>query len=161
MNLFQIDQAILGCVDEETGEVLDMEALESLQMERDKKIENVALWIKELKAETKALQDEKNKLAARIKAKENRKDNLSRYLLDALQGKTFETTKVVCKERMNPESLAIIDEMALREWLESEHDECLKHIEATVIKDDVATLIKQGVNVPGAELIRTQGLNIK
>ena len=33
--LYDIDQAILSCVDPETGEILDVEMLDALQMERD------------------------------------------------------------------------------------------------------------------------------
>ena len=44
MTIFEIDEAILECVDLETGEIIDAERLDALQMERDKKIENVALW---------------------------------------------------------------------------------------------------------------------
>ena len=33
--LYEIDQAILDCVDLETGEILDPEKLDALQMERD------------------------------------------------------------------------------------------------------------------------------
>ena len=38
-NIYEINQAILDCIDPETGEVLDMEALEQLQMDRVQKAE--------------------------------------------------------------------------------------------------------------------------
>ena len=53
-NLFEIDRAIMDamekCIAPETGEI-DGEIyteLEALQMERTKKIENIACWIKNL-----------------------------------------------------------------------------------------------------------------
>ena len=54
MNLYEIDAAITACIDPETGEVLDEEALNALHMERSAKVESVALWIKNLNAEAAA-----------------------------------------------------------------------------------------------------------
>ena len=58
MTIYEIDQAIMECVDLETGEIIDTEQLDKLQMERDAKLENVACWIKDLKAEAEALKAE-------------------------------------------------------------------------------------------------------
>ena len=58
MTLYEIDQQLLDCIDLETGEIIDAEKLTELTMERDEKIEKVALWIKELKAEAEALKAE-------------------------------------------------------------------------------------------------------
>jgi hypothetical protein len=35
MKLYEIDNAIMDCVDMETGEIIDVERLSALQMERD------------------------------------------------------------------------------------------------------------------------------
>ena len=51
MTLYEIDDAILNCIDEETGEIIDAEQLDKLYMEKEEKLENIALWIKDLKAE--------------------------------------------------------------------------------------------------------------
>ena len=59
MKLYEIDEQILGCIDAETGEIIDADMLNALQIERDAKIENVALWIKDLKAEAEAYKAEK------------------------------------------------------------------------------------------------------
>ena len=47
MTLYEIDNAILECIDLETGEIIDTDKLDALQLERETKIENVALWIKD------------------------------------------------------------------------------------------------------------------
>ena len=71
MNLFEIDEAIEKAfalaVDPETGEVDEerMVLLEALHMERDKKIENIACLIKNLKADAAALKAEKDAFAKR------------------------------------------------------------------------------------------------
>ena len=68
MNLYDIDKAILSCVDMETGEIIDAEKLDELKMEKEQKIRNIACWVKELKAEAEALKQQKEAFAAREKA---------------------------------------------------------------------------------------------
>ena len=58
MNLYQINEEIEKCIDTETGEILDLEALDKLAMERDTKIENLACWYKNLMADAEALKAE-------------------------------------------------------------------------------------------------------
>ena len=72
MNIYDIDKAIEACVDKETGEIIDAEALDKLKMERDQKIENVACWAKNLEAEAKAIKEERMALAKRQLAAESK-----------------------------------------------------------------------------------------
>lgn len=67
MNLYEIDEAILTCINPETGEVDDLDRLTKLQMERDRKVENVACWVKNLRAESAALKTEADALLERRK----------------------------------------------------------------------------------------------
>ena len=85
-SLYEIDMQILSCIDQETGEMIDPERLENLYMERNQKIENVALWIKNLESDVLALKAEKEAFAARQKAAENKVDGLKKWLAAALQG---------------------------------------------------------------------------
>ena len=59
MPLYEIDQSIKALVDPETGELLDYEAFARLQMEREAKLENIALWIKDLRAKAEEIKAEK------------------------------------------------------------------------------------------------------
>ena len=74
MNLYEINKEMLGCWDAETGEILDEARLDELQIERDEKIENIACWIKNLRAEKDALKAEKEVFAQRQKTVENKID---------------------------------------------------------------------------------------
>ena len=74
--LYEIDQEILDCVDLETAEILDTARLDALQMERERKLEGVALWVKDLKAEAEAVKAEADKLTARKKALDNKIDSI-------------------------------------------------------------------------------------
>ena len=99
MNLFAIDEAIEKAfalaVDPETGEIdpKRMGLLEALHMERDKKIENIACLIKNLKADAQALKAEKDAFAKRQKQAENKAEALSNYLMSALNGEKFSSNR--------------------------------------------------------------------
>lgn len=99
MNLYEIseeiEKAFALAVDPETGEVDEerMVLLEALNMERDKKIENIALLIKNLRAEAVALKTEKEVFQKRQKQAENKAEALSRYLMDALNGEKFTSNR--------------------------------------------------------------------
>lgn len=96
MTLYEIDQAILDCVseiDEETGELLDADKLEQLQMQRDLKLENIACWIKNLSADATAIDAEIKALTKRKKQTENKISSLKKYLSSALAGNKFTTPK--------------------------------------------------------------------
>ena len=99
MNLFQIDEEIMNCVDMETGEIIDTAKLDKLQMERDEKIENIGCWIKNLTADAEALKEQKLAFAERQKAAENKVESLKRYLTNYLAGQKFSTPKVVISFR--------------------------------------------------------------
>lgn len=99
MNLYEINEAIDAtfslAVDPTTGEVNDEQLylLDQLQMERDKKVENIACLIKNLKADAQALKAEKDAFQKRQKQAENKAEALSRYLMDALNGEKFTSNR--------------------------------------------------------------------
>lgn len=103
MNLYQIkeeiEQAINECVDFETGEITNPELLDSLNMALNEKRENIALYIKNLVADSKAIDEEIKNLTARKKSINNKIDWLKQYLANDLQGNKFETAKVVVSFR--------------------------------------------------------------
>lgn len=71
----QIEQAWGAAVDPDTGEIINEEALQvldGLTMQREEKLENLALFYKNLSAEAEALKAEKMRLAARQAAAEKR-----------------------------------------------------------------------------------------
>lgn len=83
-SLYMIEQNILDCIDTDTGEILDADRLNLLQMERGQKIRNIACWIKNLQAEAKSYEEEEKifyqrKVSAKNKASQL-KDYLSRFL---------------------------------------------------------------------------------
>ena len=158
MTIYEIDQAIMECVDLETGEIIDTEQLDKLQMERDTKLENVACWIKELKAEAEAIKAEKQILANRQKVAENKAESLKKYLAYALDGKKFSTAKCAVSFR-NTESVEITPEGL--EALMKEHDELLTYKAPEPNKTAIKQALKDGLNVEGVQLVQNVSTIIK
>ena len=153
MNLFEIDAAILDCVDVETGEVFDEDRFEELELTREAKIENICLWIKNLKAEAEALKAEKDAFAQRQKAAENKMESLKRYISGYLDGTAFESAKVKVSFRKS-ESLEISDVYRIPE-------DFLKYQEPSVDKAALKKAIKDGAAIEGAEIVENYNIQIK
>ena len=153
MTIYEIDQAIMNCVDAETGEIIDTEQLDKLQMERDTKIENVACWIKELKAEAEALKAEKMAFDERQKVADNKAESLKKWLAYALNGQAFKTTRASVSFRKSQKveiaDIYKVDENYLR-YKEPEADK-------TAIKE----ALKAGKTVAGATLVENTSVIIK
>lgn len=159
MKLYEIDSAILDCIDMETGEVIDTERLDALQMERDAKIENVALWIKDLKAEADAIKAEKQKLAERQKAAENKAENLKKWLAYALDGQKFSTAKCAVSFK-NTESVEVTDD-GLYNLMRGGKDELLTYKMPEPNKTAIKQAIKDGLSVSGVQLVQNVSTIIK
>ncbi len=154
MKLYEIDAQILECcIDQETGEIIDAEKLEALQVEREQKIENVALWIKNLTAEAAAYKAEKMAFAERQKKAEEKAESLKKWLANALGGTNFKTTKAAVSFRKT-QSVQVSDIWALGE-------EFVKYADPTPDKNAIKAALKAGQEVNGAELIESISVSIK
>lgn len=160
MTLYEINAAIMGCVDTETGEIIDFDQLDALTMERDTKLENIALYIKSLEAEVAAIETERDTLAQRCKVKKNKAARLREYLAYNLDGQPFETPRVALSFRKST-GLKVLDERLLMKWLEENHDDCLSYKAPTINKSGVTHLIKMGEAVPYAEIETRNNLQLK
>lgn len=153
MKLYEIDSEILSCIDQETGEICDIERFNELQMERENKIENMALWHKNLLAEATAYKAEKDAFGQKEKSAKNKADSLKKYLDAILQGGTFKTTRVNISYRKS-ESVEITD-------IDKIDKDYLKYVEPAADKTLIKNAIKQGLDIEGAELIEKQNIQIK
>lgn len=153
MKLYEIDNAIMDCVDMETGEIIDVERLSALQMERDQKIEGIGCWIKNLLSDAKALKEEKDSLAARQKSAENKAASLKAYLSSYLNGEKFKTAKVAISYRKS-DSLDIAEGAAIPE-------KYLKYSEPTPDKIGLKAALKAGEKFPGISIVTSSNIQIK
>lgn len=153
MNLYEIDCAIMDCVDEETGEIFDIDKFDALSIEMDVKIENICLWIKNLKAEAEALKNEKDAFAKRQKSAENKMESLKKYLEGYLEGMPFKTPKVNVSWRRS-EKVEVDDIYQLPE-------EYLKYKEPEVNKTELKKALKEGKTIEGVYLVQSSNIQIK
>ena len=153
MNLYEINQEILSLIDPETGEICNYEAFEALQMEKDAKIENIVLWIKNLRSDAKALRDEEKVLAERRKAAENKAERLAAYLETILQGEALETAKFKVSFRKSEK--AVIDDIT------KIPKAYLNYGDPTADKTAIKAAIKAGEVVEGAHVEESLSMNIK
>lgn len=152
-SLYDIDTRLYSLLDEETGEITDIEAFEKIQLERDEKIENIALWVKNLKADAEALKAEKLAFAERQKSVEKKIDSLKRLLSDALSGQAFKTARVALSFRKSLE--VQIDD------IEEISDKYLRYKAPEPDKTAIKAAINEGKEVAGARLVSKVNLQIK
>lgn len=163
MTLREIDQAILGLFDPETGDLLDEDGIEFelLQMEREDKIKNTALYFRQLAGDTKVLADEIAGLQKKKKVTENKMRWLKYLLNEALQGQKFHHPLVDVTYRKST-YLDVTNENAVIAFCqESGHLDCLKQKPIEISTSDITRLIKEGVEVPGAEIAERYNLGVK
>ena len=153
MNLYEIDAAILDCVDSETGEIFDIDRFEELELARDAKVESICLWIKNLKAEIEALKAEKDAFAQRQKSAENKMESLKRYISGYLEGAAFESAKVKVSFRKS-EAVEILEGAVIP-------DEYLRFKEPEINKTALKKALKSGVSIEGVYIAENQNIQIK
>lgn len=152
-NLYEINQEIMECIDLETGEIVDLERLESLQLERDTKLENIALWHKNLLSDAAAFKAEKEVFAEKEKRAKNKADSLKRYLDTSLAGKKFNTSKVAISYRKST-TLEYDGEAEVPE-------EYLKYSDPTIDKTAITKELKDGKEIAGFTFKEHQNIQIK
>lgn len=160
MNLYDIDQkmkeAFEKAVDPETGEILDEGALNdfyALDMARDEKIDNILCFIKDLKSDAKAIKAEEDSLAKRRRSADRKAEWLTRYVKNILAGQKFKSARAEASY-MKSASVNITDMSLIP-------SQFLKYADPTPDKVAIKESIKDGVDVPGAEVVENNNLIIK
>lgn len=153
MNLYEINNSIMECVDMETGEIIDLERLEQLQLEREEKIENIGCWIKNLLSDADQLKTEADKLIARKRVAENKANSLKNYLQEFLAGEKFKSPKLSITYRKS-ESVDVPD------WKNVPED-YLKYKDPEPDKTLIKKALKDGQEIAGCALVEKQNMQIK
>ena len=140
------DQTIEDTLEAESGDLVE-------------KLTNIGFVVRNIEAEIDAMKQAEESIAKRRKAKENRIARLKAYALANMlaTGKTkIESPWFVISVRNNPESVVIDAESQIPE-------DYMREIPATYAPDKalIKQAIKDGYDVPGCRLTRTQSLSIK
>lgn len=164
MTLYEIDQEIFRLQDPETGEIYDdcLERLVQLNMERDKKLENIAVWVKNLKVDAAALAAEIKVLSERKKAVEKKQERLRGMLEAALDGQRFTTPRCDVSFRKNPPSIIIEDENGLMEWASKYGmDDIFIFKKPEPSKEALKAKLEDGFEIPGVSLVQKIRMEVK
>lgn len=155
MTIYEIEQAILETVDQETGEIIDIDALNALEMERDTKISNIACWIKDLKAEGEAIKAEEQNLNHRRKVCENKMESLKTYLATFLNGEKFKDSRCSISYRRSEKVTFAEDFM-----IDSLPDE-MKKVTVEPRKTEIKEFLKAGGEIEGVRIEENTSMTIK
>lgn len=162
MTLYEIDKAIQealeGAVDPESGEIIDealLAAYDQLRMDRDQKVENIGLYIKNLEADAAAIKAEAKNLTARAKAAENKAEHLRNYMQFCLNGQKFQSPRLSVSFRRSQK--VEVDQNRLFEI----PDDYLRYKDPEVDKKRVSEALKAGEDIPGCTLVDSVSMIIK
>lgn len=151
--LYEINAAILDCVDLETGEIIDIERLHELQMEREQKIENVALWYKNLLSDAAQYAAEEAEFKKKKQRAQAQAERAKAYLLDALQGDKYKSARVSISYTTS--NRVIVDDVL------NLPPRFVRFADPEPNKTEIAAAIKNGEEVNGAHIERNQSIVIK
>lgn len=155
MNLFEIDAAIDDLFDEETGEISDIEKLEALEMEWEKKVTYIACKAKNAKANAEALKAEKLAMEKRQKAEERIMESCKNFLEKYLDGKKISNEKCSISYRKSV-STEIADDLDLNTL----PDDC-KKVTITANKTAIKEALQNGAIIEGCALVEKNNIQIK
>jgi len=163
MTLYEIDGRISDLIengtDPETGELtVDIEALNALQMEREQKLENIALYLKNITAEAAAIKAESDALTERRRVLERKADKMRELLTTGLAGEKFTTPRVSVTFR---KSKALeLDEEKFLSWA-AEYPQFTRRKDPEPDKVTIKEGLKQGMTIPGAEIVEKMNIIVK
>ena len=162
--LYEINEDIERCIqngiDEDTGEFTAFDELSALQMERDAKLEGVALYIKDARAEAAAINAEVDALKKRMEKLIRKADGAEEWLAVNLDGQKFSTPKVECTFRKS-EVVELDDDFS--EWATMHPDLNLIDVQMKVVpkKAEIKKLLKADVELEHCQLVKRQNISIK
>lgn len=162
MKLYEINSEIENLIDTETGEIADVAFFEQLSMERTAKIENVALYIKNLDSDAAALKAEETALSERRKAAENTAARLRAFLTSMLtDGEKFETPRVKLSWRKSKSVRVLIPESDFIEWAKAVNPALLSFKEPTISKSAIREVLESGGEITAATIVESNNMQIK
>ena len=141
------------------------DTLDGIEEEFEIKAVNIAVIVKNIKAEAEQLKAEKLRLAKRQAQKERAAERLEQYLLNSMQAigrEKIDKPQAVIRLKKNPESTVVDNEKSFIEWAETNgYNDLLKYKDPEVKKKEVKDLLKRNVELPFVHLERKTKIDIK
>lgn len=161
MTIHEIDQAIMACIDPETGEV-DAEKLTALQMERDTKVENIANWILDITGDVAKIDEEIVRLTNRRNAAQKKADDLKQYLRYVLADTAYKGATVTVNFRKTKSVADMDDETIAKLPVEFINEKVIP--EQVIRKPDklkIRKAIDEGWQIAGVEIVEKVTVTVK
>lgn len=161
MSLYEIINELAAAlneceIDEETGEVLmDFEKIEALNLAKEKKIENIGLYILNLRAELNALLERKKSIEKRAKSLSSKIDGLTKYLDNNLNGEPFKCVDFEIKYSKS-ERVELTDA-----FFENSYNEKFCRVKTEPNKAEIKQAIKDGYFIQGASIVPCLNMSLK
>ena len=156
MTLRELTGALLDLYELADEQELDVtDTLDLIEGEYTEKVENYAIFIKQLQSDADALKEEIDRLTARYRTLNNNIDRLKTNLMESMiaSGKDKVKTLLFNVSVRGYESVVVDDPTAIPE-------EFLKYSEPTVNKVELKKALKEG-EVSGAHLESKPGISIR
>ena len=150
----QIEDFLVNHIDEETGEITDLNELEALEVAKTEKIENIALYLKNTMALAKSIREEKKALAERQAKREKKVESLQNLLNWVCEGNKFETSKVSVSYRKSER--VVIDDL---ERLPAEYIRTKTTVEPD--KTGIKKALKDGMELEGVHIEEVRNIQVK
>ena len=157
-----IEDLLDAVTDPETGEVVDLDALDGLLLERDQKIEQVILYRKDVLAEAFAVYSEISELTKRYERLRKTADGLEGYIANAVDGQNFKTARCEVTHRMSEETEV---DPEFIEWAYMQNEDLssfIKHTETyKADKMAIKRFLKSGGKLEHCRLVKKDNIQIK
>lgn len=159
----QYQQMLTEMEEYDLPEDVILNTMECIQDTADEKIDAIASIIKNLTGDIKALKEEAAALTARAKTKQNNVDRLKSYLTAYLPkvgyaGKAFENQRHRVSWRKSSQ-VEILDGFV--EWAEQNAEDLLRYTVPEPNKTAIKDAIADGEEIPFAQIVEKQNLQIK
>lgn len=157
MNLYELSLSFQEVQNMDLDSEVMKDTLDSIEDAIENKAENIAKLIRNLESDVSAYKEEEDRLKTKRQATENKVKWLKTYLEDNMKmtGKTkFKSGMFNFAIQKNPASVNITDEKIIP-------GEFLIPQPPKVDKTSLKEALKNGIEVPGAELKQTEGLRIR
>lgn len=146
-------------VDGETGELLTANQVDALEIARDEKIRGCMLFIKEMEDMEARAKAEKKRMDGVIKYAQGKQEWCKQYLLNCLEGKSYQDSETMLKVQFRNVTTVELDEGVSVESLAPEYQRTKYSVEAD--KKKLLADLKAGIVVEGAHLATHKSTSVK
>ena len=161
MKLYKISdeiRAIMDAADPDTGELTDaqFDRWDTLEIELPRKVESIAMFVREQEAEEVAIKAEAKRLTDAARVRANMATRLKAYLLEQLQAQGIQKIKgdILTVRRQNSAASVQIDSMG------SIPAKFFVTPDPVLSKSLIKDAINDGEDVPGACLVQNEHIRI-